>query len=59
MAASPVKLDPRYLSGRNQAKRQRLLQAVERGDVVNEPIPGEEHLTIGQDDETQFNIRER
>ena len=54
-----VKMDPRLLPKRQQAKRKSLLQATERGDVINEPIPGEDHLTIGVGPESWFNILER
>lgn len=54
-----MKIPPRLLPKRKQAKRKRLLQATARGDVVNEPIPGEENLTIGQGPESWFNILER
>ena len=54
------KLHPRYLSMKDTAKRQRLLASVNRGNVPNEPIPGEQILTIGVFDGTnQFNIKER
>ena len=54
-----VKMDPRLLPKRQRAKRKTLLQAVKRGDLINEPIPGEAHLTIGVGPETWFNILER
>ena len=54
-----VKTDPRFLPKRKLAKRTRLLQAGKRGDVVNEPIPGEQHLTIGVGPESWFNPLER
>ena len=54
-----VKTDPRFLPKRKQAKRKSLLQAQKRGDVVNEPIPGEQDLTIGVGPETWFNPLER
>ena len=54
-----VKTDPRFLPKKKQAKRKRLLQAVKRGEVVNEPIPGEENLTIGVGPESWFNPLER
>ena len=61
MAAPNGKLDPRYLSKRNGAKRQRLLAEVNRTQQApNQPIPGEAILTIGVYDGTsQFNVYER
>ena len=63
MAAVPNgnKLDPRYLSIKNGAKRQRLLAEVNRTQQPpTQPIPGEAILTIGQADGTsQFNPLER
>ena len=55
------RLDPRYLSIKNGAKRQRLLAEVNRTQQPpTQPIPGEAILTIGQNDGTsQFNPKER